>query len=180
MGFFLLWERKGVARFESDILRMKSDVVTFWKRGSLGNSVLCNVNSYHEHWFFLVQKTNLSSPIWDGGDIIPRYLRLMACLYIINFRFLKVPKSFSSCLGISCQLWGPLDAILTVYWISPFWVLQKFTSRKGMIFLSFQMYFHGFNSYETYFMPYSLVLYFQWAIFSWKRPRDDQDTHFPR
>ena len=55
--------------------------------------MLCHLlYTYHEPSFSLVQKIDLPIPFRDGGDIIPQYLRIVACHYINNFRFFKVPK----------------------------------------------------------------------------------------
>lgn len=65
--------------------------------------------------------------------------------YLNKFFIFKVPKYFSSCLGISCQEWRSLHMKLKQNLISPFQMLPKFTSKKGMSCLTFPRYFYGFN-----------------------------------
>ena len=71
-------EYNSVPRTKDDILGMKQDGFSICESTSLGNSMACNSLTLIWSLFLTCAKDGPPNPIWEGGNVIPWHLRLVA------------------------------------------------------------------------------------------------------
>lgn len=134
---FWLMKVNGVLGSEDDVLRMKYDDFPIWEMDSLGNSMVWNASTLS--WILFLTCANNGPPQshLKRGRSHSSTFRTFGLAFYNQFWIFQRTKNMLKIPRIRVPSMGSLLVILTLYQLSPFWMLPKFISRKGMLFLRF-------------------------------------------